>query len=153
MIFGNPLYNYFTKNDLREIQNLIHNLEMTTSCELRISLKYKRGIHQKKMSLRNISMKEFISLGVNKTIYKIGILIFILFKEKKFDIVTDTGVNKKISSEFWKVLANELSVSFSKGEFKSGLISIIEKMGNKLSIEFPVENKINNELSDDIIIH
>lgn len=148
----NYLKEFLNKTDLEEIQNKISEIEKSTSGELRLCLKLKRGLLEKKNTVRDIAMKEFYKLGMHKTEDKTGILIFILFGEKKFEIVAGEGINSRISQNTWDEMTKKLIKDFSEGNYKKGLIYCIQNIGEILSREFPVKEGDRNELPDEIII-
>ena len=89
---------------------------------------------------------------MDKTEEKSGVLIFILFGERKFEIVADEGINSKIKQETWDLIINHLQTEFSQGNYKSGLIKCLNEIKSVLIADFPVQFKNTNELSNDIVI-
>jgi len=92
---------------------------------------------------------------------KTGIMIFILFDEKKFEIIADEGINSKISESKWNDLTSHLVLYFRNSQYKEGIIYSIKEIGIIYSIkeigkilisEFPVSDDDINELSDEVII-
>jgi uncharacterized membrane protein len=148
----NYIKKFLSKDDLRDIQNEISKVENKTSGEIRLCIKLKRGFHERKYSTREVALREFYKLGMDNTRDKTGVLIFVLFKEKKFEIVADEGINEKISKDTWSKLSAELSSAFSNGHFKNGLINCITNIGDILVKEFPVKEDDVNELPDEIVI-
>ncbi|MFC2092444.1 TPM domain-containing protein [Bacteroidota bacterium] len=148
----NYIKKFLSKDDLGDIQNEISNVENKTSGEIRLCIKLKRGFHERKYSTREVALREFYKLGMDNTRDKTGVLIFVLFKEKKFEIVADEGINEKISEDTWTKLSSELSSAFSNGYFKNGLLNCITNIGDILVKEFPVKEDDINELPDEIVI-
>jgi len=148
----NYIKKFLSKDDLGDIQNEISQVENKTSGEIRLCIKLKRGFHERKYSPREVALREFYKLGMDNTRDKTGVLIFVLFKEKKFEIVADEGINEKISDDTWRNLSSELSSAFSNEQYKIGLISCISKIGDVLVKEFPVKEDDINELPDEIVI-
>lgn len=148
----NYIKKFLSKEDFGDIQTEISKVENKTSGEIRLCIKLKRGFHKRKYSTRKVALHEFYKLGMDNTRDKTGVLIFVLFKEKKFEIVADKGINEKISEDTWSKISSELSSAFSNGQYKTGLISCITKIGNVLVKEFPVKEDDINELPDEIVI-
>jgi uncharacterized membrane protein len=148
----NYIKKYLAKSDLEEIQNEISDVEKKTSGEIRLCIKMKRGLIEKKYTVREVALREFYKLKMDKTRDKTGVLIFILFYERKFEIIADEGINVKISDNTWSKLSDELINSFSDGNYKDGISKCINKIGNILVKEFPVKKDDINELPDDIVI-
>lgn len=148
----NYIKKYLSKTDLNELKNEIGKIESETSGEIRLCLKLKRGFHERKLAHRELAIKEFFKLEVNKTVDKTGVLIFILFEEKKFEIIADDGINSKIHQEKWDLIINQIKTEFSNGNFKAGLIKCLNEIGKILIKEFPIKPGDRNELPDDIVI-
>ena len=89
---------------------------------------------------------------MNKTVDKTGVLIFILFEEKKFEIIADEGINSKIHQEKWDLIINHIKTEFSSENYKSGLLKCLNEIGKTLIKEFPVKPGDRNELPNDIVI-
>lgn len=148
----NYIRKYLSKADLEELKNEIGKIESETSGEIRLCLKLKRGFHEKKLSYKEIALKEFHKLEMHKTVDKTGVLIFILFEERKFEIITDEGINSKIHKETWDIIINHIKTEFSSGNYKAGLVKCLNEIGKILIKEFPVKEGDKNEISDDIVI-
>jgi uncharacterized membrane protein len=99
-----------------------------------------------------MAVKEFHKLGMQNTEDKTGVLLYILFKDRKFEVVADKGINDKISDEKWEVITNHLTNEFKSGNFKSGIIKSLDEIKEVLMKEFPRKDDDINELSNDIVI-
>ena len=148
----NYIKKYLSKAELEELQNEISNIEKFTSGEIRICFKLKKGFHERKLSYRELAFKEFHKLGMHNTKDKTGVLIFILFKDRIFEIIADEGINSKISQDIWNIVINHLKNEFSGGNYKAGLLKCLIEIKNVLVKEFPVKEGDTNELSNDIVI-
>lgn len=148
----NYIKKFLSKADLDELKDEIGKIESCTSGEIRLCFKLKRGFHERKLSCKELAIKEFYRLGMQKTLDKTGVLIFILFKERKFEIVADEGINSKINTEKWKLITSHLKTEFSSGNYKAGIIKCLNEIKNILVKEFPIKPEDKNELPNDIII-
>ena len=148
----NYIKKYLSKDDLEEIKNEIGKIESVTSGEIRLCFKLKKGFHERKLTYKELALKEFYNLDMQKTLDKTGILIFILFKERKFEIIADEGINSKIHQDTWDKIIHHLNSEFSKGEYKTGIIKCLNELKQILEKEFPVKPDDKNELSNDIVI-
>lgn len=148
----NYIKKYLSKSDFEELTEDIGKIEAETTGEIRLCFKLKRGFHERKLTSREVAMKEFFKLGMDKTEEKTGVLIFILFGEKKFEIVADEGINSKINQETWDMIINHLNTEFSQGNFKTGLLKCLNEIKIVLVKEFPARFVKKNELSNDIVI-
>jgi len=148
----NYLKKYLSKEDLEEIKNEIAEIEKFTSAEIRLCLKLRKGFHERNKSYRDLALKEFYKLGMDKTEDKTGILIYILFLDRKFEIIADEGINSKINSEKWSIIISHIKNEFSQNNYKTGIIKILIEMKEVLINYFPHKENDKNELPDDIII-
>jgi uncharacterized membrane protein len=148
----NYLKKYLSKQDLEEIKNEISMIEKSTSGEIRLCLRLKRGLHEMNKSFRELALKEFYKLGMNKTAEKTGLLIFILFREKKFEIIADEGINSKIPEEKWNIIISHIKNEFSQNNYKAGILKCLKEIKDILITSFPYKEGDKNELPDDIVI-
>ena len=151
-MFINYIKKYLSKSDLQEIADVIKAIEKTTIGELRLCVKYKIEWHEKKNSSRELAIKEFYKLGMEKTKHRTGVLVMILFKYKKFEIIADEGINSKVDFLAWENIATELSGHFSKDNFKDGIINLLNSIGSILAREFPRNEEDIDELPNDVVI-
>lgn len=146
------LKKFFTKEQLRDISSKITEIENVSSVELRIFLRIKRGLRERKMGIRDIAVRSFFKLGMHKTRHKTGILLYILFSEKKFEIVADEGIYNVVPQQRWDEIAKELSNKFSREEYFDGLLCLLDKIKSIAANNFPREKDDINELPDEIIV-
>lgn len=149
----NYIKKFISIEELGEIKDKISEIEKFTSGEIRLCLKHKRTFFEKKKNPRDLALKEFFKLGMHKTEDKTGLLIFILFDERKFEIIADEGINSKISDDKWEKVKAHLKNEFSKGNFKAGLLKTLDEIKDVLITEFPIKPGDKNELSDEIVIN
>lgn len=149
----NYIKKYLSDEDLDLIVKEISKAESKTSGEIRLSIKTKRGYREKELSTRQLAMAEFFLLNMNQTKDKTGVLFFILFDEHKFEIIADEGINSKISESEWKLLSENITDFFKQDKYKEGIIFVIEKVGERLALEFPIQSDDKNELSNDVVVN
>ncbi|MGB9697378.1 MAG: TPM domain-containing protein [Ignavibacteria bacterium] len=146
------LKKYFTKEHLRNITNKITEIENFSSVELRIVLKTKRKQKEKNLPIRDLAIQDFFRFGIHNTKHKTGILIYILLKERKFEIIADEGICKVIPQQKWNELASRLSYKFSKDNYFEGLLDILEEIKSIAANNFPRVKDDINELPDEVIV-
>ena len=142
------IYHFFNDDELLRISNKIKEMEKTTAGEICVSIKEKRSLLEKRMSVRQLAEKEFFKLGVANTRDKTGILIFLLLANRSFYILADSGINEKVPLGTWDKIKDEIQKNFSHGEFCKGIIFGIEEVGKILSKHFPIKPDDTNELSN-----
>jgi uncharacterized membrane protein len=146
------IYNFFSDDDFLRISNQIKKSEQTTSGEIRISIKEKRSFSEFKKEIKDLAEKEFRKLGMQNTRDKTGILLFLLLGERKFYILADEGINKKVELNTWDIIRDEIQEQFRDGKFTYGITHGIERVGKILSEHFPIKSDDKNELSNKVTL-
>jgi uncharacterized membrane protein len=136
---------FFTKEEEIQILEAIKNAEKNTSGEIRVHIDFNTYSDTMKRA-REI----FVKLNMRKTKLKNGVLFYLSINDKKFAIIGDNEINKKVPDDFWESTKNIVIEHFKKGEFVTGIDEGIKKAGEQLSIFFPYQKDDINELPDSI---
>jgi uncharacterized membrane protein len=144
------LKKYMSAADLDGIASKIAELERTTSGEIRVSIRHRRHWRERNMPVHEIALREFHRMGMHRTAGRTGVLILLLFSERKFHIVADEGIHAKVEEGTWERVAEGISLHFRKGNFRGGLIEAVELVGALLASHFPPAEGNRNELSDEV---
>lgn len=147
------LSKYLTNEDLGKIKDEVAKVEQSTSGEIRLSLREKRRFWEKLYQHRELAVKDFEKLGMAGTKEQTGILIFILFEERFYDILADEGIYEKIPDDVWNELEAKLKEKFVIGSYADGILYVVKKMGEILMREFPRKADDVNELSDEVVVN
>lgn len=149
------IYNYFSEDELKEIQFASDALEKLTVGEIVLSFRNKKSLLEKLYSNHELALKDFESLGVYKTAERTGIMIFIIFEEKYYDIIADEGIYTKITNETWNKMEVKLKEEFRNKNYASGILALINEMGEVLAKEFPSRaGAVNDdELDHEIVVN
>ncbi len=142
----------FTKDDLKKISDKIQEIEKRTSGEVRVSIREKKSLLERKLTLFDMAVKEFYRLGMDKTRDGTGVLIYILLSERKIQIIADKGINDKVENATWQKIAESVAEHFKMGKYLDGIIKGLEQIGEVLAQHFPIKPDDINELPDDIEI-
>ncbi len=140
-----------TKQELDELSRHIAEIEKKTTAEIRIVVRHRKHWSEHKLNARQIAAREFKTLGMKNTDEGTGVLMFVLLRERKFELLADTGVFKVLPSEFWTMLGHKLSAHFSKSNFFVGLEESLDEIGKVLEEKLPLDGKHRGELPNDII--
>lgn len=139
------------KEQLKELSAVIAETEKETSGEIRIVLREKRQFNEMNLSLRDIALKEFYRLGMQKTRDKTGVLILLLLSEKKLYIAADESINARVEERTWEIIAGGMSARFKEGRFSEGLIEAVRTVGLHLKKHFPRKYDDTNELPNEVV--
>jgi uncharacterized membrane protein len=146
------IHKYLSHEDLEKIKEEIGKVEQTTSGEIKLSLRDKRRFFEKLYKPEELASRDFDKLGVANTKNKTGILIFILFGERYYNIIADEGIHVKIPEQVWTSIDSKLVGEFRKEGYLNGILHIIDRVGQVLKKEFPREADDTNEVSDEIAV-
>ena len=147
-IFSKP--SLLTHEELTKIAAAIGDAERTTSGEIRVSIRKRRGWKERNLSLHKFALKNFYELGMDKTAEKSGVLLFFSVRERAFQIIADEGIHKRVSDKYWDGLAETLTGHFKEKRFCDGICELVKEVGAKLSQEFPRRGEDKNELPNDV---
>ena len=147
--------NYFSENELKDIQSTADAVERNTVGEIVLSFRNKKSLLEKLYSNHELAMKDFERLEVYKTKERTGVLIFLIFEEHYFDIIADEGIFAKIPDDTWNKMEEKLRVEFRNKNYSVGVLALINEMGEVLSREFPTRAGADNddEIASEIVIN
>lgn len=124
----------------------IKEAELDTSGEIRVHVEN----HCKGGNAFERGVELLFKLKMTETAERNGVLFYLAIKDKKFAIIGDEGINKKVPSDFWDHIKNDMAISFKDGKFTEGLSKAIDEAGRQLKTHFPFKSDDKNELSDEI---
>lgn len=136
---------FFSKEEQQRIVEAIQAAENKTSGEIRLHLD-----NHCKGEILDRCASLFLSMNMQKTDLRNGVLIYLAVEDHKFSIIGDVGINQTVSSDFWEDITSKSISLFKEGKYIDGVISAITMSGDKLKESFPVAEDDVNELSDDI---
>jgi len=136
---------YFTEENKLQITNAIRVAELNTSGEIRIHIeKFCKG------DVLDQAAYVFEKLEMHKTKLRNGVLFYMAIEDHKFAILGDSGINQKVSDDFWEKTKEAVLSKIKEGELTTGLASGILMAGEQLKKHFPYQEDDKNELSNDI---
>ena len=141
---------FLPEADLHALAHFIGEQEKDTSGQIRVSIRQRRSRKEKGMSVEDLARKEFHSLGMTKTSERTGVLIFVLLEDKKFHILADEGIHKKVTEGTWETIAGEMARHFGEKKFKEGIEHGIRAVASELGKHFPRKPGGHNELPDTV---
>jgi uncharacterized membrane protein len=141
-----------SSEDRDAISNAIQRVEQLTSGEIKVVVRERRHLGEKRLTLEKMAVREFHHLKLSKTRDRTGILFFLLLSERKFHIIADEGIHRKVSEGTWDRVADSMSAEFKKGRYREGITHGVELVGKILSEKFPREASGRNQISDRVIV-
>ncbi len=135
----------FNDDEQRRIGAAIADAEKHTSGQLRVCVE--------KTCSENVldrAAKYFHELDMHKTKLRNGVLIYVAVNDRKFAIIGDGGINKKVPENFWDDVKDDMLEHFKAGDLVEGIVTGLAIAGNHLKKYFPHHKGDSNELSDDI---
>jgi uncharacterized membrane protein len=136
----------FSKTDQERIVAAIRNAEMATSGEVRVHIEQSCP----ETDVMERAKQVFAQLGMHQTALKNGVLFYLAFGDRKFAVLGDKEIDKRVPAGFWDAIRDQMRAHFVKEAFSEGLSTGIEQAGQQLKKYFPRQDNDTNELSDDI---
>lgn len=146
-----PAKDYFTKGARREIAQAIDEAERSTSGEIRVMI-INRCDADLEGSVYGQAVREFERQGMTKTRERTGVLILLVWEERKFAIVGDTGIHAVLGDVYWEARATEMARHFRGGDYVHGIEHMVRDVGMELALHFPRKADDRDELPDAPIV-
>ena|SRR3989338_1834486 len=127
------------------IVSAIDAAELNCSAEIRVHLERKAW-----PDIVAHAERKFERMGMTKTEYRNGVLIFLGVQTHRFAVVGDQGIHEKVGQEFWNAVAEKMAAHFKCDEFAEGICETVQLVGEKLAAHFPPRKVDVNELPDEI---
>jgi putative membrane protein len=99
-----------------------------------------------------VAQESFRKFGLHRTTKRRAILFFVSLDERYIEILTDTGIESKVSSEKWEPIIEKFSHHLHTKSVGEGYLEAIEACGEILKREFPAEAGDVDELPNELII-
>ena len=109
-------------------------------------------MHVKHMDPRHRAIEWFSQLRVWDTEHNNGVLLYLLFAERRVEIVADRGFNKLVTQAQWDAICRALEARFSGGEFAVGLGEGIVAIGELLNQHFPADMGPNEQSDRPVLV-
>ena len=133
---------------MSRIENTVGMAERGTSGQVRLVIEATWPLLQvKQTSARARAVDWFSQLRVWDTEHNNGVLIYLLFAERRVEIVADRGINRCVAQATWDAICHSMEAQFAKHEFEQGLSYGVSAIGDLLREHFSAEMG-HNEQSD-----
>ncbi len=101
-------------------------------------------------SVKQRAAGHFLEAGLANTRDRTGILIFISYREKRIELLADSGISSLIPGERWKGIVDNLVTDIKGRKPGKGIVKAVSECGELLSEHFPIKSDDTNELPNDI---
>ena len=98
------------------------------------------------------AFQEFYANGLHKTEAETGILLFVSVLERRVIILADEGIDSEVDEDFWADTDNVILDGIRKGSLRDGLVSGIQRAGERLAESFPWQEGDRNKIPDRVIV-
>lgn len=111
-------------------------------------------IPSKEMDLRvrRRALVHFMESGVANTAERTGILIFISLRERRVELIADSGISAHIAQDRWDSIVEGIVEKIGEGSLSSGIIEAVKECSTLLTEHFPRRGEAINELPNEISI-
>ena len=109
------------------------------------SSKIDEEVHQR-------ALQAFFSRDLHATKDRTGILVMASLLEHRVEILADTGINAKVSSDTWQGIVTDMLGRIKSGDLTEGFCTAVRECGEVLAKDFPGTHDNPNEVSNKIII-
>ena len=139
---------FFTEEERQAIIEAIRDAERMTSGEIRVFIESRCSY----MDAIDRAAELFLSLKMNMTNDRNGVLVYAAMDDRQLAILGDEGIHKKVGNEYWNTELQKMIRKFNQENYADGIKTIIADIGAVLTNHFPFNKDTDkNELPDDIV--
>lgn len=132
--------------DVARIERALEEAEQKSSGEIRVSVAPLFW-----GSVRAEAERAFERLGMTNTKERNGVLFFVVPSRRRFVVLGDEGIHRKVGDDFWRAVVDAVTRKFHQGDFTGGLVDGIHAVGDRLAEHFPHAGEADvNELPNTV---
>lgn len=136
---------FLTTAEEQEIVQAIALAEKNTSGEIRVHIEK----HSETPPIAR-AQEVFDYLKMYKTEARNGVLFYVGVDDHNFAIIGDIGIDDVVEDDFWDCTKDIVIENFKNKKYKDGLVTGIQRAGERLKEFFPYQSDDSNELSNEI---
>jgi len=149
------MFSFFRKKSILDkdaqlkVVAAIKDAERRTSGEIRVFIEH----YCSYVDAAERAQEVFYSLGMEKTVARNAIIIYIAYTDRQFALFGDKVIYEKAGgADFWNGAAGKLAAHLGNIETVEWLIGCIGELSSALAVHFPYDPTIKkNELPDEIV--
>jgi uncharacterized membrane protein len=129
----------FSQRTLAAIEAAIARVERNHAGHIRFAVEtaVPSAYRWRRASSRARALEAFSSLRVWDTERNNGVLIYVLWAERRLEIVADRGFGQRVRPSEWEAVCRLIEGYFREGRFRDGAIAGIDAVGALLSRHYP----------------
>lgn len=139
---------FFTVEEKQLIIQSVRLAEQMTSGEIRVYVEPRCSY----MNAIDRAAEIFFRLGMQNTVDRNAVLVYVALKDKQLAIFGDKGIHEKVGDAFWNQEVQKMIQNFNRSNYAEGIIEVVTDIGRALKEHFPFNSQTDkNELPDDIV--
>ncbi|WP_027158462.1 TPM domain-containing protein [Methylobacter luteus] len=141
----------FPAHAMQTIEAAIRQAEAGHQGEIRFAVETSLdwGPLLKSQTARERAIDVFALLRVWDTAQNNGVLIYLLFADRDFEIVADRGIDGHVGKQGWEAICQDMESAFRHKQFEAGVIGGIKAVSEHLARHYPGgQGAQANELPD-----
>ncbi len=148
------LHKAFPKSTLAAIERAVGESESRHRGELRFVIEQALSLVDllQNQSSRTRAIGLFTRFGIDATEEKSGVLIYVLFADRKVELVADSGIDALIEHTVWEAISARMATAFASEQFEAGALAGINEISDLLARHFPARGDNPEELPNAPII-
>lgn len=137
---------------MAQITAAVGEAEKTTAGEIRVVVAKNSRKFKGENPVYDHAVAAFHQYGLANTKDKTGVLIFLSIKERKIQILADTGIDTKVEQQTWDLMVQHLSINIREGNACKAICDVVHQVGEVLNMHFPIQQDDKNELSNEAVV-
>jgi hypothetical protein len=81
-----------------------------------------------------------------------GILLYVLWSDRQFEIIADRGIASRVTEPYWENLSSKIEEYFRRESFFEGMKYGLHELTKLMSEHFPHKTGAPNQISDNVIL-
>jgi len=144
----------FPKAAMQRIEAAIASSEAAHLGEIRFAIEPNLPVLDilKRKSAQQRAVEVFSQLRLWDTEQNNGVLIYLLFADRDFEILADRGIHRHIGQNGWAGISHEMEALFRQGQFEAGILHGITQISILLTQQYPATTINHDELPNAPVI-